>query len=123
VTEGQSAIGPAADLGAIRRCDEVMDQLAARRVPRACMLRDPAVAVLASLIADIDGAPARRRAGSRYGAAAAAAAAVAAALLAAAGFVVIVMLTCLGGARGRPARGWDGVRGWDTARGRGPRRR
>jgi hypothetical protein len=97
-----------------------MDQLAARRELRPRALRDPAVAALASLIADIDGAPRRSRlAGSRYGAAAAAAAALAAALLAAAGFVVVVMLTCLGGARGRHARGWDGVRGWDGARGRG----
>jgi hypothetical protein len=121
VTEGQAASGTAADLGAIRRSDEVIDLLASRR--RLCprVLRDPAVAVLASLIADIDAPGARSRpAGARYGTAAAAAAAVAAALLAAAGFVVVVMLTCLGGPRGRhAARGWTGTHRLDRSRGRG----
>lgn len=109
MTEGQAASGTAADLGAIRHSDEVIDLLASRRRLRPRVLRDPAIAVLASLIADID-APARSRPGARYGTAAAAAAAVAAAVLAAAGFVVLVMLTCLGGTRGRhAARGWTGA--------------
>jgi hypothetical protein len=113
VTEGQAASGTAADLGAIRRSDEVIDLLASRRRLRPRALRDPAVAVLSGLIADIDAPGARSRlASARYGAAAAAA--VAAALLTAAGFVVAVMLTCRGGARGRhAARGWTGVRGLD----------
>jgi hypothetical protein len=118
VTEGQAVGGTAADLGAIRHSDEVIDLLASRRQLRPRVLRDPAVAVLASLIADIDASGARSRPGARYGTAAAAAAA--AAVLAAVGFVVVVMLTCLGGARGRhAARGRAGAHRLDQSRGRG----
>jgi hypothetical protein len=117
VTEGQAASGTAADLGAIRHSDEVIDLLASRRRLRPRVLRDPAFAVLASLIADIDAPGARSRPGTRCGNAAAAVAAVAAAVSAAAGFVVVVMLTCLGGARGRrAARGRTGL---DQSWGRG----
>jgi hypothetical protein len=126
--------GQAADLGAIRRSDAIIDMLASRRRLRSRALRDPAVAVLSRLAADVDAAPyqprqgpagarpvgpcpagprsaGRRPAGARPQgsavAAAAAAIATAAAVLAAAGLVIMAMLTWL-----------TGVRGWDRSRGR-----
>jgi hypothetical protein len=126
--------GQAADLGAIRRSDAIIDMLASRRRLRSRALRDPAVAVLSHLAADVDAAPyqprqgpagacqagtrlvgprsvGRRPAGARPQgsavAAAAAAIATAAAVLAAAGLVIMAMLTWL-----------TGVRGWDRSRGR-----
>jgi hypothetical protein len=121
------ASGQAADLGAIRRSDAIIDMLASRRRLRTRALRDPAVAVLSHLAADVDAAPyqpcqgparpagvrpaGRRPAGARPQAsamaAAAAAIATAAAVVAAAGLVVMAMLTWL-----------TGVRGWDRSRGR-----
>jgi hypothetical protein len=56
--------GQAADLGAIRRSEEIIEMLASRRVvPPA--LADPVVALLGCFTADIDGAvrPAGRRGG------------------------------------------------------------
>ena len=96
--------GQAADLSAIRRSDAIIEMLASRRRLRSRALRDPAVAVLSSLVHDIEAGA--RRAGERpprhtAAAAAAAAIAVAAAVVAAAGFVVVAMLTRLTGARGR----------------------
>jgi hypothetical protein len=126
--------GQAADLGAIRRSDAIIDMLASRRRLRPRALRDPAVAVLSRLAADVDAAPYQPRrgpagahlagprpagsrpAGRRPGrarpqgsavAAAAAAIATAAAVVAAAGLVIMAMLTWL-----------TGVRGWDRSRGR-----
>jgi hypothetical protein len=61
-------VGPAAaDLGAIRRSEELIEMLASRRVP-ARALSDPVVALLSRLTADIDAAPGRaaRRAGARH---------------------------------------------------------
>jgi hypothetical protein len=49
--------GQAADLDAIRRSDAVIDMLASRRRLRLRMLRDPAIALLASLNADVDAPP------------------------------------------------------------------
>jgi hypothetical protein len=49
--------GQAADLGAIRRSDAIIDVLASRRRLRSRALRDPAVAVLSHLAADVDAAP------------------------------------------------------------------
>jgi hypothetical protein len=58
---------PAADLGAIRRSEEIIEMLAGRRVP-ARALSDPVVALLSRLTADIDAAPghAVRPGGSRH---------------------------------------------------------
>jgi hypothetical protein len=116
------ADGQTADLGAIRRSDALIDMLAGRRSPGRRALRDPAVALLSSLTADIDAAPCRatfrpvmgrtHRMGARHqgrmearhqgnaAAAAAAAIATAAALAAAAGLILVAMLTRLTGARG-----------------------
>jgi hypothetical protein len=115
----------AADLGAIRRSEELIDSLAARRVP-AGALGDLAVSLLSSLTADVDapacpaaGCPAARRAGPRHRAGragqggawphAAAAAAVTAAIatltaVAAAGLVIVGMFARLNAARGRHPR-------------------
>lgn len=115
----------AADLGAIRRSEELIDSLAARRLP-AGALGDPAVSLLSRLTADVDapacpaaGCPAGGRAGPRHqagragqgGAAgawphAAAAAAMAAAIatltaVAAAGLAIVGMFARLHAARGR----------------------
>jgi hypothetical protein len=76
--------GQAANLGAIRRSDAVIEMLAGRRRLGSRVLRDPAVAVLSSLVHDIE-------AGAQP---------VATAVVAAAGFVVVAMLTRLTGARG-----------------------
>lgn len=103
--EGREPVAPrgqAADLGAIRRSDAVIEMLAGRRRLRSRALRDPAVAVLSSLVHDIEAArsrPARARSHGTAAAAAAAAVAVAAAVVAAAGLLVIAMLTRLSGAR------------------------
>jgi len=109
---------PAADLGAIRRSEELIELLASRRVP-ARALSDPAVALLSRLTADIDAAPAIWRAGPRHRARrarpagawphAAAAAAVAAAVatltaVAAAALVIVGMCARLSAARGRRRR-------------------
>ena len=111
---------PAADLGAIRRSEELIELLASRRVP-ARALSDPAVALLSRLTADIDAAPgpAVWRAGPRHRARrarpagawphAAAAAAVAAAVatltaVAAAALVIVGMCARLSAARGRHTR-------------------
>jgi hypothetical protein len=59
---------PAADLGAIRRSEEIIEMLAGRRIP-ARLRTDPAVALLSSLNSDVDGAacpPADWRAGPRH---------------------------------------------------------
>ena len=58
---------PAADLGAFRRSEELIEMLASRRVP-ARALGDPVVALLSRLTADIDDAPgpAARPAGPRH---------------------------------------------------------
>jgi fatty acid desaturase len=94
--------GQAADLGAIRRSDAIIEMLASRRRLRSRVLRDPAVAVLSSLVHDVEAGarPAGARPRHTAAAAAAAAIAVAAAVVAAAGFVVVAMLTRLTGARG-----------------------
>jgi hypothetical protein len=125
---GRAAGGRAcwqADLGAIRRSEELIDSLAARRVP-AGALGDPAVSLLSSLTADVDaparpaaGCPAAMRAGPRHRAGrpgrggatrawphVAAAAAMAAAIasltaVAAAGLVIVGMFARLNAARGR----------------------
>jgi hypothetical protein len=55
--------GQAADLGAIRRSDAIIDVLASRRRLRSRALRDPAVAVLSHLAADVDAAPYQPRQG------------------------------------------------------------
>jgi hypothetical protein len=105
-----------ADLGAIRRSEEIIEMLASRRIP-ARVLGDPAVAVLSSLTADVDdAASAACRAGPRHRAGrarpggtwphAAAAAAVAAALatltaVAAATLMIVGMFARLSAARGR----------------------
>jgi hypothetical protein len=104
--------GPAAaDLGAIRRSEEVIEMLASRRIP-ARALTDPVVALLGRLTADIDAAPGRaaRPAGARHRGRracpagawphAAAAAAVAAAIatltaVAAAGLLIVGWATAL----------------------------
>jgi hypothetical protein len=108
---------PAADLGAIRRSDAVIDLLAGRRRIGARALRDPAVALLRGLNADVDATafPARlagrRRAGRHHAPGswphAAAAAAVAAAIatltaVAAAALVLVGVLARLSVARARP---------------------
>jgi len=115
---------PSGDLGAVRGSDALIELLAARRRLRARALRDPAVALLSSLTADVDAAPRRaapgsdrtrrdgawRLDGARAGGAwphAAAAAAVAAAIatvaaVAAAVLVAVGMLARLSG-----PRGWD----------------
>jgi hypothetical protein len=100
---------PSADLGAIRRSEELIEMLASRRVPPRA-LGDPAVAVLSRLTADIDAPPGhaawppgpRHRAGRarRAWPHAAAAAAVAAAIatltaMAAAGLMIVGMFARL----------------------------
>jgi hypothetical protein len=97
---------PAADLGAIRRSEELIEMLAGRDVP-ARTLSDPVVALLSRLTADIDGAPGRaaRPAGPRHRARrawphAAAAAAMAAAIatftaMAAAGLMIVGWATAM----------------------------
>jgi hypothetical protein len=110
---------PAADLGAIRRSEELIEMLASRRIPPRA-LSDPAVVVLSSLTADVDGAvPPILRAGSRHRAGrgrpagawphAAAAAAVAAAIatltaVAAATLMILGMFARLSAARTRRPR-------------------
>ena len=46
-----------ADLGAIRRSDAIIEMLASRRRPSRRALRDPVVAMLSGLAADVDAAP------------------------------------------------------------------
>ncbi len=110
----------AADLSAIRRSDTVIDLLAGRHRIGARTLRDPAVALLRSLAADVDAtaSPARlagrrRRAGRHHAPGAwphaAAAAAVAAAIatlaaVAAAALVLVGLLARLSATRVRPPR-------------------
>lgn len=53
--EGRESVAP--DLSEIRRTDEIIDIFASRRRPRPRVLLDPAVALLASLAADVDAAP------------------------------------------------------------------
>lgn len=107
---GARAGRQAADLGAIRRSDAILDLLASRRRIRARVLRDPAIGLLRSLAADVDATPrpgrpgwpavSRHRAGRHHApspwphAAAAATAAVFAivAALAAAALLVATML-------------------------------
>jgi hypothetical protein len=108
----------AADLGAIRRTDAVLDLLASRRRIPARVFRDPAIALLRSLAADVDAAPRpgrrgrpavpcraavpRRRTGRHHApgawphAAAAAAVATAIAMLAAMAAVGLVVAGTLG---------------------------
>jgi hypothetical protein len=105
----------AADLGAIRRSEEIIEMLASRRIP-ARTRTDPAVTLLSSLTSDVDGAarPAAWRAGPRHRAArarshAAAAAAAAAAIatltaVAAATLMVVGMFARLSTARARRPR-------------------
>ncbi len=122
---GARAGWPAADLGAVRRSEEIIEMLASRRIP-ARLRTDPAVALLSSLTSDIDGAacPAAGRAGPRHAAGrtrqhgarsrsawphAAAAAAVAAAIatltaVAAATLMVVGMFARLSAARARRPR-------------------
>jgi hypothetical protein len=131
--------GQAADLGAIRRSDAIIDMLASRRRLRPRALRDPAVAVLSHLAADVDAAPyqprqapsgvrpagvrlvgprpvgprlpGRRPAGARpQGSAVAAAAAAIATAAAVLAAAGLVIMAMLT---------WlTGVRGWDRSRGR-----
>jgi hypothetical protein len=112
------------DLGAIRRSEEIIELLAGRRVPPPA-LGDPAVALLSSLTADVDGSatarnaapagwrPVPHRAGlARPGGAwphAAAAAAAAAAIatltaVAAAALVLVGMFARLSACRGHARR-------------------
>jgi hypothetical protein len=97
--------GQAADLGAIRRSDAVIEMLASRRRLGSRVLRDPAVAVLSSLVHDIEAGaqPVAARPRHTPAAAVAVAAAVATAVVAAAGFVVVAMLTRMTGACGESA--------------------
>jgi hypothetical protein len=103
VIEGREPVAPrgqAADLGAIRRSDAVIEMLAGGRRLRSRALRDPAVAVLSSLVNDVEAARSRPAGARSQGTTTAAAAvAAAAAVLAAAGLLVIAMLTRLSGAR------------------------
>lgn len=57
---------PAADLGAIRRTDTVVDLLGSRRLRRPRRLGDPVIMLLSSLNADVD-TPAGTRRGWRGG--------------------------------------------------------
>jgi hypothetical protein len=57
--EQEAGDGPAADLGAIRRSDAIIEMLASRRRPSRRALRDPVVAMLSGLAADVDAAPCR----------------------------------------------------------------
>jgi hypothetical protein len=113
------AAWPAADLGAIRRSEEIIEMLASRRIPPRA-LGDPAVALLGSLTTDVDDTdPAAWRAGPRHRAGracqagawphAAAAAAVAAAIatltaVAAATLMIVGMFARLSAARARRPR-------------------
>ena len=55
-----------ADLGAIKGCDALLDLVAGRRLGTPLARRDPALAVLSLLAADVDGTgPARRSAAAR----------------------------------------------------------
>lgn len=129
--------GQEADLSAIRRSDAIIDMVASRRRLRPRALRDPAVAVLSSLVADVNAASCRPRpaagcpAGARArlvaarsrpagahsrpaaarprgSAAAAAAAAIATAVaVVAAAGLVVVVMLT----RMAGARGWDRYRG------------
>ena len=100
MTEGREPGAPP-DLSEIRRTDEIIDQLASHRRPHSRAFLDPAVAVLASLITDVDAAPLAPVRGRRHRSAAAAAAvafAAAAAVVAATGFVIVAMFSRLTGA-------------------------
>jgi hypothetical protein len=57
--EQEAGHSPAADLGAIRRSDAIIEMLASRRRPSRRARRDPVVAMLSGLAADVDAAPCR----------------------------------------------------------------
>ena len=126
--EQEAGDGPAADLGAIRRSDAIIEMLASRRRPSRRARRDPVVAMLSGLAADVDAAPCRAASRPVTGAARQPGHARRTGYIGRAGYDRRAGIRALAGSPGRPA-GPDGCqapgerrggRGGGDRHGRGP---